>query len=263
MINSTAVTQNIRSGNRGAYLAEGDAEEHLIHDWLASQGRTADCYSDPEHFIGAVVAARYCWVVIAKAGRALTLPFFNRLFRASIETHTDFWTAADNIEFGHLFGSMMDNWEILAPYVPDSPATFSLISLRDAVSRIEARRQTTGNVAIPVKDLSISPQSNDCLIVKNGLVIDPTQFTVACRGQQCVLGNTIPFALAERLARAEGRWFSFDELRDDVWKDSQALDTTIGRTLRLLREKLNKAGVTGITIENPRKMKKHARLLIR
>ena len=131
--------------------------------------------------------------------------------------------------------------------------------LQDAVSRIEARIQTTGNVAIP----AIPPQSNDYLIVKNGLVIDRSQFTVAFREQQCIIGNRILFDLAERLGRAPGRWFSFGELRDDVWKDSQALDTTIGRALRLLRDQLKKAGVTGITIENPRNMKKHARLLIR
>ena len=117
-------------------------------------------------------------------------------------------------------------------------------------------------MAIPVEDSSISPQPDDGLIVKNGLVIDRRQFTVALREQQCFLGNTIPFDLAERLGRAPGKLFSFGELRDDVWKDERTEDSTIGRTIRLLRHKLNKAGVTGITIENTRSMKRHARLRI-
>ena len=258
------MTQDNRSGNRGAYLAEGDADGHVIREWLNSQDRTADGYSDPEHFIGAVVDARYWWVVIAKAGRALTLPWFDRLFRATIETDTQIWTANDDTEFGvHLFCTMMDNWEFLAPYMPESSDGSSLTSLRDALSRIEARIRTNANVAISVEDSSISPQPDDGLIVKNGLVIDRRQFTVALREQQCFLGNTIPFDLAERLGRAPGKLFSFGELRDDVWKDERTEDSTIGRTIRLLRHKLNKAGVTGITIENTRSMKRHARLRIR
>lgn len=144
------MTQDNRSGNRGAYLAEGDADGHIVREWLKSQDRTADGYSDPEHFIGAVVDARYWWVVIAKAGRVLTLPWFDRLFRAAIETDTQIWTADDNTEFGvHLFCTMMDNWEFLAPYMPESSEGSSSTSLRDALSRIEARIRTNADVAIP------------------------------------------------------------------------------------------------------------------
>lgn len=261
------MTQDSRSGNRGAYFVEGDADGQIIREWLHSQGKSADGYSDADTFIGAVVNARYWWVVIAKGGRALTLPFFDRLFRASIETDTELWTADDNTEFGlHLFCSMMANWEFLAPYVPDSPDTFSLTSVRDALSRIEARIRFTATEVIaaevrPIEDPSISSHPEEGLIVKNALVINAKQFTVSYREQQCFLGNSILFDLAVSLWRAPGKWHSFSELRV-VWKEYDVGDSTIGRTLRLLRYKLNEAGVTGITIENSRNMRKHARLLI-
>lgn len=255
------MTNDNRSEKRGAYFAEGDADGHIIREWLQSQSKSADGYSDAETFINAVANARYWWVVIAKAGRALTLPFFDRLFRASIETDTELWTADDNTEFGlHLFCSMLANWEFLAPYVPDSPDTFSLTSVRDALSRIEARIRSTATAVIatevpPIDGSSVSSQPEE------GLIIDTKQFTVSYREQQCFLGNSILFDLAASLGRAPGKWHSFSELRV-VWKEYDVGDSTIGRTLRLLRYKLNEAGVTGITIENPRDMKKHARLLI-
>ena len=184
------MTQDSRSGNRGAYFAEGDADGHIIREWLHSQGKSADSYSDAENFIGAVVDARYWWVVIAKAGRALTLPFVDRLFRASIETDTELWTADDNTEFGlHLFCSMMANWEFLAPYVPESSEDISLTSVRDALSRIEARIRSSATEVIatevpPTEDPSISSQPEEGLIVRNGLVINTKQFTVSYREQR-------------------------------------------------------------------------------
>ena len=199
-------------------------------------------------------------------GHALSMPWFDRLFRAAIETDTELWTADDNTEFGlHLFCSMMANWEFLAPYVPDSTETSSLTSVRDVLSRIEARFRSNANevIAAEVPPIEDSSQSGEGLIVKNGLVINTKQFTISYREQQCFLGNSILFDLAVSLWRAPGKWHSFGELRDDVWKDEKTEDSTIGRTLRLLRNKLMNAKMTGITIENSRTMKKHARLLIR
>ncbi len=257
-----------RSKNGGAYFSGGEADSQVVSEWLTSQSKSADGYSDPETFIRAVAEARHWWVVIASAGRALTMPFFDRLLRASIETDTELWTADDNTEFGmHLFCSMMANWDFIAPYVPESGEGTSLTSVRDALSRIEQRIHPSAteihpDEATPVEDSSITSQLEKGLIVKNGLIIDPSQFTVTFREHKCFLGNTILFGLAASLGRAPGKWFPFGELRDDVWRDHQTEDSTIGRTLRLLRNKLNEAGVTGVTVENSRTMKKHARLMI-
>lgn len=256
-----------RSKNGGAYIAEGDADRHVLSAWLTSQSKSADIYSDPESFIRAVAEARHWWVVIASAGRALKMPFFNRLLRAAIETDTELWTADDNTEFGlHLFCSMMANWDFIAPDVPESSEGTSLTSVRDALSRIEQRihpstTESYSDEATPVEDSCITSQLEKGLIVKNGLIIDPSQFTVTFREHKCILGNTILFSLAVSLGRSPGKWFSFGELRNEVWDDYQTEDSTIGRTLRRLRNKLNEAGVTGVTVENSRTVKKHARLM--
>lgn len=254
------------SGKSGAFIADDDAAEGVIRQWLERYGRDASSFSEfqADDFIRHVEEDHFDWIVLVSGGHALSMPWFDRLFRAAIETDTELWTADDNTEFGlHLFCSMLANWEFLAPYVPDSPDTFSLTSVRDALSRIEARIRSTANevIAVEVPPTEYSSQPEEGLIVKNELV-NTKQFTVSYREQQCFLGNSILFDLAVSLGRAPGKWHSFGELRSDVWKDHDVGDSTVGRTLRLLRYKLNEAGVTGITIENPRDMKKHARLLI-
>ena len=259
------------SGKSGAFIADDDAAEGVIRQWLERYGRDASSFSEfqADDFIRNVEEDHFDWIVLVSGGHALSMPWFDRLFRAAIETDTELWTADDNTEFGlHLFCSMMANWEFLAPYMPDSPDTLSLTSIRDALSRIEARIRSTATEVIaadvsPIEDSSVSSQPEEGLIVRSGLVINTKQFTVAYREQQCFLGNSIPFHLTASLGRAPGKWHSFGELRDDVWKDEKTEDSTIGRTLRLLRNKLMNAKMTGITIENSRTMKKHARLLIR
>jgi hypothetical protein len=257
-------------GKSGAFIADGDAAQGVIRQWLERYGRDAAAFStgQADDFIRLVEEGRFNWIALVSGGHALTLPWFDRLFRAAIETDTEIWTANDDTEFGlHLFCSMMANWDFLGPYVPESNEATSLTSLRDGLARIEARSQSTAAAVVateipPTESSSVSSQPEEGLIVKNGLVINTKQFTVTYQEQQCFLGNSISFLLAASLGRAPGKWHSFGELRDDVWKDEQTEDSTIGRTLRLLRNKLNEARVTGITIENSRNMKKHARLVI-
>lgn len=259
------------SGKSGAFIAEGDEAEDAIRQWLERYGIHARAYSvsQADELIQHVANGRFMWIVVESSSYALKSQWFDRLFRASIETDTELWTADDNTEFGlHLFCSMMANWEFLTPYIPDSTEASSLTSVRDALSRIETRIRANATEVIPtegrspVEDSPILSQPGDGLIVKNGLVIDTNQFTVAYKGQQCFLGETILFRVAESLGRAPGKWHSFGELRSDVWKDYDVEDSTVGRTLRLLRNKLMEAKITGITIVNPRNMKRHARLLI-
>lgn len=250
------------SGSSGAFIADGDEEQGVIRQWLERYGRDASRFSasQTDGFIRRVGEGHFDWVVLVNGDHALTLPWFDRLFRAAIETDTEIWTANDDTEFGmHLFCSMLANWEFLAPYVPESCEETSLASLRDALARIEARFcPATASIGTdPQEDSSDVPQ-----VANTGLHIDLTQGTLAYRGRSWFLGNTIVLRLAERLGRCPAKWFSFNELKDDVWGDDMTDDATIGRTIRLLRSVLKKEGITGLTVENPRNMKRQARLLL-
>lgn len=250
------------SGKSGAFIADGDAAEGVIRQWLERYGRDASRFSasQADDFIRRVGEGHFDWFVLVNGDHALTLPWFDRLFRAAIETDTEIWTANNDTEFGmHLFCSMLANWEFLAPYVPESCEETSLTSLRDALARIEARfRPAAASIGTdPQEALSDVSQ-----VANTGLHIDLTQGTLTYRGRSWFLGNTIVLRLAERLGRCPAKWFSFDELREDVWCDLATDEATIGRTIRLLRSKLKKEKITGITIENSRSMKRHARLLL-
>lgn len=129
---------NQLSGSLGAYLA-CEEESARIQAWLSATGRMAHAFANPEDFITAVGDGRFGWVAVASAGRALVLPEFARLFRAVIETDTELWSVDDDKEVGtHLFCSMVENWEFLAPYVPEATEATSLTSLRDALARLES-----------------------------------------------------------------------------------------------------------------------------
>jgi hypothetical protein len=131
---------NQLSGALGAYLACSEEETARIQAWLSATGRMAHAFVSTVDFIAAVEVGRFGWVAVASAGRALVLPDFDRFFRAVIETDTELWSAEDDSEVGlHLFCSMVENWEFLAPYVPESSETISLTHVRDALSRIESR----------------------------------------------------------------------------------------------------------------------------
>ncbi len=83
---------------------------------------------------------------------------------------------------------------------------------------------------------------------KNGLVVDPDTFSASYRGQDAVeLGNTILFQLFSRLARRPGTFVAFNVLKIEVWNDELTEDTTVGRTIRRLREKVNV--LDGVCIE--------------
>jgi hypothetical protein len=251
------------SGKSGGYIADDDADRSVIRQWLEHYRRDATAFSSDQadDFIQLIQDGCFSWIVLLSGDHALTMPWFDQLFRAAIETDTHIWSASDDTEFGmHLFCSMIENWEFLAPYIPESTESTSLTSLRDGLARIEARirprTQSNGNDRLKVLPAEMSQLAN------NGLHIDLTQGTIGYRGSSWFLGNTIVLRLAERLGRCPAKWFSFDELRGDVWCDLGTDDATIGRTIRLLRSKLRKENITGITIDNPRSMKRHARLIL-
>jgi len=88
---------------------------------------------------------------------------------------------------------------------------------------------------------------------RNGLVLDAGRFTICYRDQEPeFLGKTILFDLLARLAKRPSVFVDFNTLKEEVWKDSQTDDATVGRTIRRLRAKLNELAIEGITLESQR-----------
>jgi hypothetical protein len=166
------------SGKSGAFFAECDEALSIIKAWLEQHGLEASGFtaSESDAFVRLVELGSFEWITVASAGRAFSLPSFDRLFRAVIETDTELWTAGADTEFGlHLFCSMVANWDFLTPYLVEATEGTSLTSIRDALSRIEAR------VRCPIEKSSDSFVPGEGRFVRNGLVVDPEQFTASAR----------------------------------------------------------------------------------
>jgi len=86
-------------------------------------------------------------------------------------------------------------------------------------------------------------------VPKHGLVVDPETFTVSYQGQEGFIEESLLFRLLARLAKRPGHFISFNILKAEVWRDGEAEDSTVARTLRRLRQKLRSFGITGIAVE--------------
>src|SRR4051794_35416384 len=53
--------------------------------------------------------------------------------------------------------------------------------------------------------------------VETAIYVDRDRLQVEFRGRTCVLGNTLPFKLLERLARRPNTYVTHEELLYDVW----------------------------------------------
>lgn len=74
-------------------------------------------------------------------------------------------------------------------------------------------------------------------------VLDDNRFTVHWRGRSCELGCTLACKVLRRLARRPNFFVSCDQLRDDVWRQSECADGTIRSEVRHLRRRLRTAGM--------------------
>lgn len=72
-------------------------------------------------------------------------------------------------------------------------------------------------------------------------ILDDQTYSVHWRGATCQLGCTLSFKLLQRLARRPRFSISCDQLRDDVWRESQCCDSTIRSAVRYLRRQLRAA----------------------
>lgn len=71
-------------------------------------------------------------------------------------------------------------------------------------------------------------------------IADSASYTVVWRGKTCFLGNSLPFRLFEQLACRPNRYFSHDELLDDVWQGCRTPDA-VRSVVKVLRRKLREA----------------------
>jgi DNA-binding response OmpR family regulator len=75
------------------------------------------------------------------------------------------------------------------------------------------------------------------------LFIDHDRLQVAFGGRICVLGNTLPFKLLERLARRPNTYVTHDELLSDVWEGIRS-ESAIRSVVKRLRQTLRRQGLS-------------------
>ena len=72
--------------------------------------------------------------------------------------------------------------------------------------------------------------------------IDVATFSVHWDGKTCVLGNTLPFRLLERLGRRPNQFIHCDQLLDEVWQGLRSREA-IRSVVKVLKQKLVQAGM--------------------
>jgi DNA-binding response OmpR family regulator len=77
-------------------------------------------------------------------------------------------------------------------------------------------------------------------------IIDPATFSVHWDGKTCVLGNTLPFRLLERLGRRPNQFVHCNQLLDDVWQGCCRSREAIRSVVKVLKQKLVQAGMHGL-----------------
>ena len=92
-------------------------------------------------------------------------------------------------------------------------------------------------------------------------VIDDNTFAVHWRGRSCQLGCTLAYKVLRRLARRPNFYVSCDQLRDDVWRQSDCSDSTIRSEVRHLRGRLRAAHMEELA-DAIRSRKRHYVLLL-
>jgi DNA-binding response OmpR family regulator len=85
-----------------------------------------------------------------------------------------------------------------------------------------------------------SRRSTVVLANSNAPFVDFGLLSIVHKGRHCFLGNTIPFRLIGKLIDRPNRYFSYRELRDEVWQ-CVVSDAAIRSVVKVLRAKLRKS----------------------
>jgi DNA-binding response OmpR family regulator len=124
-----------------------------------------------------------------------------------------------------------------------------VVSYRATVAEVEetlvalCRKLELDQISILDRDLTFASARQAPRYELSGLVIDRLTFTVRWRGRSCYLNNTLPFRLLERLARRPNQYVSCAQLLDDVWEGAIRSKAAIRSVVKVLRQKLSKAGM--------------------
>lgn len=73
-------------------------------------------------------------------------------------------------------------------------------------------------------------------------MVNPTTFSVEWKGRRCALGPTIQFKLIQRLSWHTERYYSYDDLMENVWKGRYSR-STVRSAVKRLRQALYQAGM--------------------
>lgn len=74
------------------------------------------------------------------------------------------------------------------------------------------------------------------------LYVDRDRLQIVFRARSCVLGNTLPFKLLERLARRPNTYVTHEELLSDVWEGVRS-ESAIRSVVKRLRQALRRQGM--------------------
>jgi len=77
------------------------------------------------------------------------------------------------------------------------------------------------------------------------LHVDHDRLHVVFHGRTCVLGNTLPFKLLERLARRPNTYVTHEELLFEVW-DGVRSEAAIRSAVKRLRQALRRGGMADL-----------------
>ena len=72
--------------------------------------------------------------------------------------------------------------------------------------------------------------------------VDYDHLQVMYQGKTCFLGNTLPFRFLARLVRRPNRFFTYEELQQDVWEGPRS-DAAIRSVVKRLRQSLRRQGM--------------------
>jgi DNA-binding response OmpR family regulator len=81
----------------------------------------------------------------------------------------------------------------------------------------------------------------------NGAIrVEKTLLSVTYRGKTCFLGNTLLFKLFSYLASRPNIYFSYDDLRAQVWQHRIVSDSAVRTVVKNLRKALRRAGLDAL-----------------
>ena len=73
--------------------------------------------------------------------------------------------------------------------------------------------------------------------------VDSDMLQIHFRGKTCSLGNTLPFRFLQQLLRCPNKYFTYEELLQEVW-DGRRSDAAIRSVVKRLRRHLNREGMS-------------------